>query len=335
MNNNKVNTETLNNCPLCGSNQIKFWTKGYDQLYLTSKQIFTYSKCCNCEVIFISERPLESEIYKFYPSDYGPYHGLNSVEGNLKENKSTHRLRKIFARISSPFNKLIRKVSPEKFSEKFSQYYLPPVTGALVLDFGCGSDKFLNHARTLGWNTIGMDFTEQPLEMAKKSGHKTILFSDASAWDLIPDASLDFVRLNHVLEHLYEPKKILSQLNKKMKKGARIHIAVPNTDSISAMLFKNKWLGLDCPRHIMLHNPHCLRNLLTELNFTVIEILQEPVTKDIARSYGFYKFEHGRIAHEEIGKLADDHKLAEIFYIPIRIASLLKKADRIHAFATK
>ena len=44
-------------------------------------------------------------------------------------------------------------------------------------------------------------------------------------WDEVADESLDLVRLNHVLEHLYNPKDALRALRVKMNPGARLHIA--------------------------------------------------------------------------------------------------------------
>jgi 2-polyprenyl-3-methyl-5-hydroxy-6-metoxy-1,4-benzoquinol methylase len=331
-----VLTEKIDLCPNCGSKNLKLWATGYDRLHLVSRQEFVYSICKDCQLVFISTRPIESEIHKFYPQNYGPYNGVNYVEENVGSvKKQDSLLKRILYRSSLPFNKIIKSIFPDRFHELFNNYYKLKLKGETVLDFGCGSDKFLNKAKSEGWNTIGMDFTEQPIEQIKKSGHKAILFNSPQAWHLIEDNSIDLVRMNHVLEHLYEPKEILQKIFQKMKKGGILHIAVPNPGGWSAALFKNKWRGFESPRHTMLYNPETLKEMLLKLKFSNVEILQETITKDFSRSYGFYLREKSKIAHSEIEKLADDHKLAGIFYIPSRIASLLKKADRIHAFATK
>jgi 2-polyprenyl-3-methyl-5-hydroxy-6-metoxy-1,4-benzoquinol methylase len=314
-----VTTEILKACPLCESTNIKKWCKGYDRLHLISLQEFTYSKCNSCDLVFLSVRPLESEIHKFYPTDYGPYHGVNYIEKGEKVHFQPKRyfstfVKKILLAISKLFNPVIKKIFPERFSIKFSSYYTPPKANLKLLDYGCGSDSFLNQAKALGWETLGMDFTMQPIEKVRQSGHKAILYTSLESWKEIEDESLDFVRMNHVLEHLYNPKEVISMLKQKMKKGAILHIAIPNPGGVSAMIFKNKWRGLECPRHIMLY---------------------EIITKDFARSYGFYKHGKKLISHYEIEKQADNQEYAKILYIFARLASALSMSDRFHTFAVK
>lgn len=335
-----VQTEILKSCPLCKSSNISEWCKGYDRLHLISKQEFTYSRCNQCNLVFLSERPLESEIYKFYPSDYGPYHGVNYLE-NLsgaqlfKKNPIKKVAKKALISLTSVSNGLIRKIFPEKFSEKFRKFYTPTKPNLRLLDYGCGSDSFLNQARDAGWVTLGMDFTSQPIEKARQSGHQAILYTGPESWNEIEDGSLDFVRMNHVLEHLYNPTEVISRLKQKMKKGGILHIAIPNPGGISSLLFKNKWRGLECPRHIMLYTPAVLKKFLLDIGFEKIDMLHEIITKDFARSYGFLQHERKRLGHSEIEKKADDPEYSQILYIPARLASSLGTADRFHTFAVK
>jgi hypothetical protein len=124
-------------------------------------------------------------------------------------------------------------------------------------------------------------------------------------------------------------------LKQKMKKGAILHIAIPNPGGVSAMIFKNKWRGLECPRHIMLYEPNVLQKFLLTIGFTRTEMLHEIITKDFARSYGFYKHGKKLISHYEIEKQADNQEYAKILYIFARLASALSMSDRFHTFAVK
>src|SRR5688500_13105147 len=73
--NEQVATTEINSCPLCNSNNIKFWTIAKDRLHSISDQEFIYKKCISCSVVFLADRPNVQDISKFYPNDYGPYHG--------------------------------------------------------------------------------------------------------------------------------------------------------------------------------------------------------------------------------------------------------------------
>ena len=45
------------------------------------------------------------------------------------------------------------------------------------------------------------------------------LGADGSGYDAIPEASYDFVILNHVVEHMREPVPIVAELCRKLKPG--------------------------------------------------------------------------------------------------------------------
>ncbi|CAA9282641.1 MAG: hypothetical protein AVDCRST_MAG56-4903 [uncultured Cytophagales bacterium] len=333
-----VKTEILDSCPMCQSKRIREWCKGYDRLLGINEQIFTYSKCKNCRLVFLSERPLETEIYRYYPENYGPYLASGLTHYSKKSSpsrKSQVLLKSISYKIARRANVLVNKVYTNDFSRNLQRSYALNRQGSLLLDFGCGSDAFLNEARAKGWQTIGMDFSEQSVAQVIKSQHTGILYASEEAWNRIEDSSLDFVRMNHVLEHLYHPARVLEMIFRKMKPGATLHIAIPNPDGLSASVFRSLWHGLDCPRHIMLYSPQVLTNFLQTIGFQKTDLLFEHITKDFARSLGYYEAGKSLIAPDQVSGKMFDPRLQEILNVPAALAARLKKSDRFHAFATK
>lgn len=227
---------------------------------------------------------------------------------------------------------LLDRVCTRRFWADYWRHYAPPRAGAVLLDFGCGSEKFLNRARKLGWHTIGIDFSPGTIESVRAAGHRGYLAGDG-AWPEIVDGSVDCVRLNHVLEHLYAPRETLANLKQKMRRGATIHIAVPNPASLASHLFRSRWLGLDCPRHIMLYTPDRARRLLSNLGFSDIRIAQETASKDAARSIAYLLADAGLIAPKSAGGFAQHYWLQLPLYLPMRVASALSLGDRFHVFA--
>jgi predicted SAM-dependent methyltransferase len=152
-------------------------------------------------------------------------------------------------------------------------------------------------------------------------------------WDELEDGSLDFVRLSHVAEHLYDPASVLRRLRQKMRPGARLHLAVPNPASVTSLLCRSRWLGLDCPRHIMLYTPARLRRLLAEVGFASFTTLHEPVTKDLARSLAYLAHDWGWIEHDAIHRTIYNRPLAALLMVPMGLAAALGRGDRFHVFA--
>lgn len=335
-----VRTERLESCPNCGGAGLAPWRRGFDRLHGLSRQEFVYSRCKGCGLIFLSLRPSEDEVSKFYPENYGPYQGASGAAAPAEVRSP--RGRRLLGRLSNRLlsrslgavNRGVDRLFPDTFAEEFRRLYLPPHEGAKLLDFGCGSDVLLNWAREQGWDTTGMDFAENSVEQVRRSGHRGLLLS-GEVWGEIEDESLDFVRMNHVLEHLYHPREVLAALKSKMKPGATLHVGVPNPDSLTSKVFRSRWWGLECPRHVILYSPTMLRKLLSEMGFHVHTVLHETLTKDCARSLGYLMCDRGWIEREEVEAMVRERGLADLLHAPERLAALLGRADRFHVFARK
>jgi SAM-dependent methyltransferase len=335
-----VACETLDRCPICGGMDLRVWRKGYDRLYRMSLQEFTYSRCLRCDVVFLSSRPAESDAHKFYPIDYGPYQPLGARVGSKDAAPASNRkpavqfMKRALLKAVRGLNKAAVRLSPDIFPDEFRKFYRPERKGARLLDFGCGSDAFLNQARHQGWDTLGMDFSPRTIEQVRRSGHQALLMSPA-IWDEVENESIDLVRMNHVLEHLYNPRGVLASIRSKMKVGAKLHIALPNPYSFTSRLFRSRWFPLDCPRHVVLYSPAVLMRLLEELDFSDLRVRHEVITKDFSRSLGYVLHDRGWIGHEEVTQMMQRQNLADLLFTFARLAAKWGAADRFHVYARK
>jgi len=86
--------------------------------------------------------------------------------------------------------------------------------GARVLDLGCGTGRFsIPMATRLGFSTTGADSSEEMLDKAKKKDTGRLV-----KWDLkdaqhltYSDESFDVAFMSHVLHHVDNPDKVLSE----------------------------------------------------------------------------------------------------------------------------
>lgn len=321
-----IQTEENRRCPACGDEQSELFCEGRDRLYRTTEQIFTYHRCANCETIFQARRPLEPEIWKCYSDSYGPY-----------APKARHQtLIKVPAVVSRAAQKLTDRVVGLSAFQKWMRGVEQRLAQAgEILDFGCGSGKYLDRARKLGCKTLGVDFSPKALEEAARRGHETLPVSCAT-WDGIAARRLKFVRMNHVVEHLYDPLLILRKIYAAMDEGGSLHLSTPNPLGPSATLYGDAWWGLECPRHIVLIPPVQLERMLKLVGFGSVSIIQEPVTKDLLRSWAYRRADAGRLKNVDIEGLAGDGVLNLVF--SFRLALHMRSAgyaDRYHVLAQK
>jgi SAM-dependent methyltransferase len=73
----------------------------------------------------------------------------------------------------------------------------------------------------------------------------------------------------HSLEHLPEPAAALERAAELLAPGGVIVIAVPNSASLQARAFGDRWLDLDLPRHLVHLTDSALRARLQELGLRV------------------------------------------------------------------
>ena len=304
---------------------MKRWHEASDLLLGSSAQTYEYARCKSCRVLFLVTRPLPSELGKIYPENYVPY---GRAPDNTSEARavSTHW---VYRRL----NRLLRRAE-DGFRQKVETYYANLRKGAVFLDFGCGAGDFLNRMRARGYATIGMDFSDISLGIVRGNGHRALPANEAG-WGEIADGSLEFVRMNHVIEHLYEPGEVLKRLYSKMSPGGVLHISAPNPDGLSARLYGRHWHGLDCPRHAILLPPKVLSRWLNDLGFRLLDVLREPVTKDLIRSKALMN-QHRHARHrEDVNNLITREDERAKAAVPVLLGRLIGLHDRFHTFVAR
>jgi SAM-dependent methyltransferase len=316
----------LEACPACGKADFEFWCRGQDRLYGLSPQRFTYSRCASCRLLFQSERPTEEAIGFFYPSDYAPYVGQG------KKKKKPGLLAELGKRFKTFMTKGSDKLWPMPSAQAVGQVYVPPGEDAVLLDFGCGSADFIGQAAKQGWKTIGMDFSPTAVAQVEAAGHLAIQV-EPGCWEHLADASLDAVRMNHVMEHLYHPEAFLTQIRQKMKPGARLHMAMPSSEGISPRVFKSDWYGLQCPQHLNFWTPKHLKPMFGRIGLKIEVVHYESITKDFIRSLGLWLNRKGLMKRESVEDMLYWAWLDGLLYPLFRFASYHGIGDRIHIVA--
>jgi 2-polyprenyl-3-methyl-5-hydroxy-6-metoxy-1,4-benzoquinol methylase len=147
---------------------------------------------------------------------------------------------------------------------------LQAVPEGRLLDVGCGSGEWLATMCELGWRAEGIDFDENAVRVARQKG------LDVRCGTLeqqnFPSGTFDAVTLNHVIEHLPDPKKTILECARILKPDGKLVIFTPNSSSLGHRVFRQNWRGLEPPRHLYLFSMQSLRSLLEKSGFKNISI---------------------------------------------------------------
>jgi 2-polyprenyl-3-methyl-5-hydroxy-6-metoxy-1,4-benzoquinol methylase len=119
-----------------------------------------------------------------------------------------------------------------------------------VLDVGCGSGFFtkwlIKYLKISKNNIRGIDIFPEVKKFGKTMGVKM----ECTTLQKYPESGFDLITLNYVLEHEPKPKMMIEQIYNKLSKNGIFYLSVPNSRSLSALIFGKKWICHSVPRHI-------------------------------------------------------------------------------------
>lgn len=239
-------------CEICKSKKISFLYSLRDRLYNIDTTSFNLFTCKNCDLVFISPKPSQKELSKYYPENYiskTPKKDKRNGMINLLYNTYFAKQGKLYFKIIFlPVKHLLRTLPKE----------------GKILDVGCGAGKFLEYCKGNGLEVYGVDpFIEKDI---KELNIKKINLIEAK----FPNDYFDYVTLNNVIEHVQNPEEIIKECKRILKDNGRIIMNYPSTDSFHYKYFGKDWISMDTPRHLFLFSNYSLK-LILKRNGLVIE----------------------------------------------------------------
>jgi len=109
--------------------------------------------------------------------------------------------------------------------ERFSKYFRETPGGDLVLDYGAGDRPYEEMLRTKYSRYLAVDFATTHLSYY--NGKMPDIFVTSGGTLPVDDMSVDCVVLTEVLEHIYDPREVLADLERVLKPGGRLLGTVP------------------------------------------------------------------------------------------------------------
>lgn len=213
-----------NKCPWCQSEKAHKHLSLKD--YFLTQEPFEIMVCEDCGLLYTTPKPSDEKIGDYYKSDEYYSH---------QENKKGF------------IPRVYEAVKSVNLKHKIAIATQGKEPGRL-LDIGCGVGDFLHFAEQNGWQCTGAEPSEDAALIAKKRIKAEIMLP--KDLEKLPDESFDVITMWHVLEHVSDLQWQVNQLNRLLKKGGRLVIALPNFRSYDARYYKDKWAAYDVPRHL-------------------------------------------------------------------------------------
>lgn len=237
-------------CDLCGNNDVRFlfekketnpWWKRKcaDDTRLDPNMEFTIVKCLNCNHVYVNPR-LIPEINQDIYARYWRSHQPRTLEASEYANYVCRQLEKLG-------------------------------TKGRLLDFGCGWGAYLNEARKLGWEVIGIEVDAAKVKFCRENGINAVY---GDLLDLnFEESSMNSVIAEQVFEHLYKPKQYLEAIRRVLCPNGILHLSVPNFGSLQAHIKGKEWKYIHPVSHVRYFDYHSLSSFLTRNGFVLLKPL--------------------------------------------------------------
>jgi 2-polyprenyl-3-methyl-5-hydroxy-6-metoxy-1,4-benzoquinol methylase/ribosomal protein S27E len=212
---------------------------------------FRHVRCKNCGMVYVSPRLKTTIINALYnEAPYTDFYRIKLIP-SIDYRRNVLAVNK-YNQINRHFNK------PGK-----------------VLDIGSGVGEVLSVFKEKGWDCTGIEFNEFAADFARKTFGLNIL--NKNIYDIKLSEEFDVIMLWGVLEHLFEPVKILKKANKLLKKDGLLLLEVPSSDSVLVQYYERTQKRVDRiiegDRHIMLFSLRSFKEMTQKAGFKPIEIL--------------------------------------------------------------
>jgi len=272
-------------------------------------------------LLFLNPQPSPDDISLHYPLTY------DSLQGErLSDARQERRYTILCGENSNGLKKML--FSPCRLLLRT----LPKRKGGRILDVGCGSGHFLVIARKLsGMDAYGVEPHHYDAEYAAK--HHLSIFKGSLEEAQFPDGFFDVVTLNHVLEHIGDPRSTLREVRRIVKPDGTIVVGIPQTRSLLYRLFGRRWWQLDVPRHLFVPSIHNLSRLVEELGFRISRVRYNGTPASILASLRYWRLDV-LDRHRRFDKFRTN-RVAFIALVPIAgLINFLKFGDQVELILT-
>jgi len=97
-----------------------------------------------------------------------------------------------------------------------------------ILDIGCGAGTISEPLVRKGHEVYGIDIMQEAVERARKKGIKAEVFNLNEGKLLYEDEFFDVVFALDVIEHIFDPEKIIKEIYRVLKKKGYFIVSFPN-----------------------------------------------------------------------------------------------------------
>jgi SAM-dependent methyltransferase len=260
------------------------------------KEKFEYFQCSSCGCLQIKKVP--DNLEKYYPENY---YSFDKASASLKYILWSKQLRQ--GLLGNPaLTKMLYRIAPTLFRDIYSKGMLKVKLkkDSRILDVGCGTGKFPYVLALAGFrNPIGVD----PYVTAGLSYRNGAIIKKEKITET--EGKFDLILFNHSFEHINDQLETLVKVRSLLSDKGLCVLLMPTVSSYAWMHYRENWVQLDAPRHLILHSERSLKKLAKAANMRVLDMIYD---SNAFQFWGSIQYQKGIGLHEQKSYLSNPRK---------------------------
>jgi len=219
-------------------------------------EMFTLVRCASCGLRYLSPRPSENEIGRYYQSTY-----------------FTRRTDRGYDNYFAPGTRTeIERLFLLNLGDLGFQAYEASLDGhRRSLDIGCAAGYFVNMLAGRGWEASGIDISESCVSFARDRLGLDVV--QGSYLEKSYENKFDLITLWATIEHLHRPDLFLEKIHNDLDDGGRLYLSTCRAGGTSFMrLFGSRWRYYNFPEHLYFFSIRQMRRLLAARGFRIVAL---------------------------------------------------------------
>jgi 2-polyprenyl-3-methyl-5-hydroxy-6-metoxy-1,4-benzoquinol methylase len=236
-------------CILCGPTEerILFQKKS------SAGEIFTLVRCTGCGLQYVSPRPSEEMMSRYYGESY-----FSQRTDRGYNNYFSPEIRKEIERV----------ITLNLADLDFFAYEDRLRDNKKSLDIGCAAGYFVAYLESRGWDAEGIDISAECINFAQKELNLKTECNDYLKKEY-PE-KFHLITLWASIEHLHNPQSVIEKAFHDLHEDGYLYISTCRVGGLNAMkLFGKKWRYYNFPEHLYFFSHRTLSQLLACHGFAI------------------------------------------------------------------
>ena len=215
-------------------------------------ELFNLARCRQCGLEFIAPLLIEEEIKKYYTKEYFTQRTDRGYDNYFSDTIKDEIRRIIELNLNDlGFNKFEQGIAKSK----------------RALDIGCAAGYFVDYMQARGWNSYGVDISEECVNYAQKNSLNVF---KGNYLEIDFPEKFHLITLWATIEHLRYPDKILEKISNDLEDNGMLYISTCRIGGINFMkLFRENWRYYNFPEHMFFFSFKTLNKLLVKNNLKI------------------------------------------------------------------